>query len=386
MTGKKVRKRTVVGRILGAVLIVLFIIVGAAAILIGYLSIREYHPASIEDIELDGQGKKTVKPGDTLTILTMNTGYAALDKAHDFFMDGGSDVNADSREQVRNNMSGIAGIIQKANADVVFLQEVDIDSNRSKHIDQSQSYYSLRDDDSHAYAANFRCDFIPYPLPFIGKVEGGVITMNTLNAKSAERIALPTSFKWPIRICQLKRCLLLERVPIEGSDKELVLINLHLEAYDEGDAKIAQTKVLADVLKSEYAKGNYCIAGGDFNQTFPSVDPTLYPLKNDDYFKAGVLDTSLFDTAAVSGEEGTPDLPWQFPVDPSAPTARLLNGPYDPQDPNTQYYVLDGFITSPNVQVDAVETMDEGFTYSDHNPVKLTVTLLGQNQSETNQK
>ena len=60
-------------------------------------------PPSIETIELDGEGKNTVKPGDILTILTMNTGYAALDKDHDFFMDGGLECQCDSPEQVRRN-------------------------------------------------------------------------------------------------------------------------------------------------------------------------------------------------------------------------------------------------------------------------------------------
>jgi hypothetical protein len=50
--------------------------------------------------------------------------------------------------------------------------------------------------------------------------------------------------------------------------------------------------------------------------------------------------------------------------------------PYDPGNPDTQYYVIDGFIVSPNVQVDSVETVDAGFEFSDHNPVMLHVTLL----------
>ena len=43
-----------------------------------------------------------------------------------------------------------------------------------------------------------------------------------------------------------------------------MVFNLHLEAYDNGEGKIAQSKKLADVLSQEYAKGNYVIAGGDF--------------------------------------------------------------------------------------------------------------------------
>ena len=54
----------------------------------------------------------------------------------------------------------------------------------------------------------------------------------------------------------------------------------------------------------------------------------------------------------------------------------MLNQAYDADDTeNTQYYVIDGFILSPNVQLNTVKTLDEGFTYSDHNPVKLNVTL-----------
>ena len=62
--------------------------------------------------------------------------------------------------------------------------------------------------------------------------------------------------------------------------------------------------------------------------------------------------------------------------DCSAPTCRLLNRPYDPaEDETTQFYVIDGFIISPNVRLDGVETVNLGFENSDHNPVKLSVSL-----------
>lgn len=359
------RAGRIIKRVIGVVLILIFLVVAAAGALLGYLTLREYKPADTLEVEIEGEGTKTAKIGEPISVLTFNTGYGALDAQQDFFMDGGSGVNGESQEQIQRNLDGISQIIEEANADVVFLQEVDVDSNRSKHINEAEVYYELVSDASHAYATNFRCDFIPYPLPPIGKVEGGIVTLNRFNATEAERIALPTTYTWPVRMCQLKRCLLLERVPIEGTDKELVLVNLHLEAYDDGEAKIAQTQLLANVLKSEYEKGNYCIAGGDFNQSLPSVDTSLYPVINDDYFKAGIVDGSLF-------PEG-----WSFPADDSVPTARLLNQPYDPADPNTQYYMLDGFITSPNVRVESVKTLDEGFAYSDHNPMLLNVTLLG---------
>ena len=62
--------------------------------------------------------------------------------------------------------------------------------------------------------------------------------------------------------------------------------------------------------------------------------------------------------------------------DLGTPSCRLLNQPYNPSDTaNTQYYVIDGFILSPNVQLEEVETLDLGFENSDHNPVRIQVTL-----------
>lgn len=66
---------------------------------------------------------------------------------------------------------------------------------------------------------------------------------------------------------------------------------------------------------------------------------------------------------------------WTFAFADGRPTCRLLNEPYDADDPLTQYYVIDGFLCSPNVTVDSVEVIDGGFRYADHNPVLLRFTL-----------
>jgi endonuclease/exonuclease/phosphatase family metal-dependent hydrolase len=150
---------------------------------------------------------------------------------------------------------------------------------------------------------------------------------------------------------------------VEGTDKELVVVNLHLEAYDDGEGKLAQSKQLREFVEKEFAAGNYVIAGGDWNQIFPEAE-SAYPNTHMDLWTPGYLDP------AELGEG------WSYVWDVTTPTCRLLNQPYDPADAaNTQYYVIDGFLVSPNVKVQSVQTLDEGFTYSDHNPVLLTVSL-----------
>ena len=357
-------------KIVGIVLLILLV---AASLLLGYLQIMEYKPKDEEEVQVSGEGSKTIQEGETVKVLTYNIGYGALDKSHDFFMDGGSDVNADSRQQVLQNMQGISSKVYEVNADVTFLQETDKDSNRSYHIDESAYMQAAFPGTSAAYATNFRCAFIPYPLPPIGKVESGLTTLNQFSVTEASRISLESSFSWPIRLAQMKRCLLVERVPLENSDKELVLVNLHLEAYDsDGEGKKAQTEQLFSFLQEEYEKGNYCIAGGDFNQMFDNIGLEEYPIKDSEYsYQPGNIDTQ--DMA----EKG-----WTFANDASTPTCRLLNQPYKPVSEDTQYYVVDGFITSPNISVESTETLDCSFTYSDHNPVLLTAVLSDSQEEE----
>lgn len=208
---------------------------------------------------------------------------------------------------------------------------------------------------------NYSCPFVPFPWPPMGRVNSGVMTVSDFAVSGdAERISLPCPFSWPVSTANLKRCLLVTRYDLPDTGKQLVVVNLHLEAYDDGEGKAAQTQALFEVLEQEYAAGNYVIAGGDFNQTFPGTLDS-WPITNDEYWAPGVLTDDML-------PEG-----WSFAFDASNPTCRLNNAPYDAE--TSQHYVLDGFIVSPNVNVESVETLDIGFDYSDHAPVVLDITL-----------
>lgn len=354
-------KRTLkrIGKILLSILITLLLIIVGFVI---YLTATEFKPEPVETLELSGQAEKTIRAGGSLSVLSYNIGYGSLDKTQDFFMDGGKNIRPETDANVQANLAGISEIIRQADCDVNFLQEVDQSSKRSYFVDEAAALANQSGGTS-AFALNYSCPYVPFPLPTIGKVQSGLLTLSDFGAESAERIALTGTYTWPVRVAQLKRCLLVERVPLEGSDKELVLVNLHLEAYDDGDAKQIQTEELLKLLTTEYEKGNYCIAGGDFNQTFSSVDASKYPLVDPANWKAGTLSDDVL-------SEG-----WRFAVDDSAPTCRLLNKPYSGNREETQFYVIDGFIVSPNVEVQSVSVIDTDFEYTDHNPVRLEATL-----------
>ena len=333
----------------------------AAALAAGFLTVTEYRPDDVEALAVTGSSSgKKVPVNEPIEIISWNVGFAALGKDADFVMDGGGNVPMADKKTVISNLEGMESILySKDNVSIYLLQEADIDSKRSYHIDFRDEFFLSQN----AFALNYSCPFVPFPwLPF-GRVNSGLLTASDYEVEAAERISLPCPFSWPLRVANLKRCLLVSYLPVEDSDKQLVLINLHLEAYDSGEGKIAQTKQLKEFMQNEYDQGNYVIAAGDFNQLFPDTEK-IYPNTHPENWEVGMLE-----------EDSIPE-GFRYVFDESVPTCRLLNQPYDPEDTvNTQYYVIDGMIVSPNVQVERVETLDEGFVYSDHNPVHFALTL-----------
>ena len=351
----KVFKRVfkIIGIVLAAILLV---VIGFFA----YLSITEFRPDPVQAEEINGHASELDQ--NEFTVLSWNIGYCGLGKESDFFMDGGQEVRPASEALVQKNFDGILEKILDTNADFTLLQEVDSDSARSYGLDQVAGLRQ-KITASSAFALNFCTRFVPYPWPPIGRVNSGLLTLAGSNISEATRISLPCPFSWPVSMVNLKRCLLVTRIPVKGHDQELVLVNLHLEAYDSGEGKLAQSKQLREFVEQEYAKGNYVIAGGDWNQIFPDSEK-VYANKHQELWTPGYLD---------SAELGDG---WSYVWDDSVPTCRLLNQPFDPSDTeDTQYYVIDGFLVSPNVRVESVETLDEGFACTDHNPVLLKVSL-----------
>ena len=336
----------------------LLCVVAAAVLLFAYLTITEFKPAPVEELNVVSGGSSAAAPKE-LKLLSWNIGYAGLGKDSDFFMDGGTHTASADKATVNKYLTGIRGVIDGDDYDFVMLQEVDTNSTRTYGIDETKPLALSNS----VHALNYSCNFVPFPLPPIGKVHSGLFTTSDHTIERAERISLPCPFSWPVSTANLKRCLLVSYIPVEGSDNYLVLVNLHLEAYDDGEGKIAQTKQLNEFIESEYKKGNYVIAGGDFNQVFPDT-LSIYPNEHTDLWAVGALSEDVL-------PEG-----FSFAFDPTTPTCRLLNQPYDPSDTvNTQYYVIDGLILSPNVELVSAQTLDVGFENSDHNPVAVSVVL-----------
>jgi endonuclease/exonuclease/phosphatase family metal-dependent hydrolase len=355
----KPRRRLTPGRIIARVIIVVIVLLLVVAG--GFLALAtamEYRPSETERLTLGkptaGSEIRKVAAGDSVSVLTFNIGYGGLGKSEDFFMDGGQMITPPAKA-VETNLAGIAAALQAHPVDAVLLQEVDTSSKRSHGHDEAGAIREALPGFASAFAFNFRSTYTPYPWPPIGKVDSGLMTLTRFKASLAERVSLPVPFDWPVRLFNLKRCLLIERIPVDGGE-ELILINLHLEAYADDSARDSQMEVLRDIARREYGKGNYVVIAGDFNQTFPGA---RFPARSTNWVP-GIL-----------AESAMPD-GWTITTDVKVATSRLNDKPWDGTN---QLYAIDGFIVSPNVEITEVATVDLGFEHSDHNPVKATLTL-----------
>ena len=364
MEKKKHRVLKIILICVGAFLALIIALVGGFLI---FATATTLKVKDVEDMAINGTVTTKVDASNEIKLLTWNVGYGALDEKQDCYWDGGKGVDGESKEVVINNINAIKSKVKEINPDLFFLQELDLNSKRSYKVNELKMFQDDFDSEyNDSYACNFKAGFVPLPLyNFTGKVEAGISSFSKYQIKDSKRVQLPIPFSWPMKLFNLKRCLLVNRLPIEGSSKELVTINLHLEAYDDGEGKAKQLKQLMDIMDEEYQKGNYVIAGGDFNQTFSNANFKFqkYPKMND--WVCPIIDVNTY-----------PD--FTFSMDDTVPTCRSLYKTYYDNDhgyTNFQHYMLDGFITSNNISVKTIETIDLGFKNTDHNPVIMNVSL-----------
>lgn len=364
-------KKSWIWRIIKLIVVIIILIILAFCSLVAFLTVTEWKPEDVENAQMHrmtdkAELEKNVKTDKEYSLLTFNIGYCGLGEEADFFMDGGKEVLAKDEATVVKNMKGIDKIIKEQNADFNFLQEIDIKSKRSYYVDEKE-FFDKSLGGNTAFAYNYKTLYVPYPvLHHMGRVEAGLYTQSKYDLEQGKRYSLPVPFKWPVRLANLKRCLLVNRIPVEGTDKELVLINLHLEAYDDGEGKKKQTEMLMKFVNDEYAKGNYVIAAGDWNQHFVVHERNNKAPKGK---KEALWNPQKVDL----GEAGKN---WKQVYGTNVDTCRLDNQPYTVKDEHTRTYIIDGAIISPNIKLKQVTNIDEGFKYSDHNPMLMKFELV----------
>lgn len=345
-------------KILRAFLITMLVLAAGFAGLIIYAVITDYRPDEKTAVELS---ETQALEADSLyiSLISWNIGYCGLDRAMDFFYDGGKGVFT-PKEQCLKNLSAVMTFLKSNDTiDFLLLQEVDRNSKRSYKLDEFEMINRHLNYPSNSFGTNYKVFFVPVPPSApMGKVYSGIATFSRYVPSSVFRYTFPGEYGFPKQLFMLDRCFMINRYPLKNG-KELVLINTHNEAYDPGQIRKAQMEYFRDFILAEYDKGNYVIAGGDWNQCPPGFTPGFPGNKARE-------EQMVIPSDYLPGE-------WKWLYDSKNPTNRSINIPYDPEVTTTT--VIDYFLVSPNIITVSVEGINLDFEHSDHNPVKAVVRL-----------
>ncbi len=339
---------------------------------VAYLSIQFYRIEDNQELVINNNQTTKISLGQSYKIMTYNIGFGAYSQDFSFFMDKGETLDgtvingtgsrAKDKDTVLFNTNGAITTASNGAYDFMFFQEVDTKAQRSHCVNQFQMIADSFSNYANTFASNFHSGYLFYPItnPH-GSVNAGIATLSKYQITSSTRRSLPIDMGFFSKFFDLDRCFSVSRLPIEGSNKELVLINLHLSAYDEGGKiRAKQLEMLNSVLAAEYAAGNYIIAGGDFNHDIADSLHTFQTNRKVPEWTQVLPADALIDH-------------FSFASSNTIPTCRSTDGPYVKGESYT--VVLDGYIVSDNVTVSSVANIDTDFMYSDHNPATMTFVL-----------
>ena len=356
-------------KIMKIILIVILAVVLICVVYLGYIfasySRIEDNQELTVDASLSGAAKGSLETNTEYSIMTYNIGFGAYSPDYSFFMDGGTESWAFSKEAVIENVTNAASLVESYDPDFTMMEEVDINGTRSYHVDEYELVRSVLKDYQSSMAVDYDSKFLMYPLtqPH-GANKSSLALFSKYDISSALRRSFPISESFS-KVVDLDRCYEIARVEA-GNGKQLVLITAHLSAYSEDDSvRKGQLDKLFGDIQAEYDKGNYVICGGDFNHDLKLDDST------DDSTVASwahALPRSYMGEnlrLVLDDYMGTDNVAWN--------TTRNADKAYDPA---TSYTVtVDGFIVSDNIEVTDYEHINTGYSNSDHDPVLMKFKL-----------
>lgn len=184
-----------------------------------------------------------------------------------------------SEDEVKHNLQAIADFVNTTQSDVLFINEIDIESKRTAYIDQMQWLLNNTYFNYGAFASNWKAQFIP---------SDGLGRMNTGNAVlSRWKISEAKSIKLPLRGDQdalteyfyLRLNIFQTRINVPGMDNFYAVVT-HLSAFSTDDTKNKQVNVVVKTLEDIDSKGDIFVLGGDFNLLPPNATKTDYCLED----------------------------------------------------------------------------------------------------------
>lgn len=249
-----------------------------------------YHPSETQnEVVYNAPNAISAPLGKELKVLSWNIQYLA-GKNYVFFYDlwaGDGKDDKPSKTDIDATLLETARVIKSENPDIILLQELDNNAERTYSENQLQRLLELIGSEYTSYSASYywKAGFVPHPR-VMGKVgmQLAVISKYKINSSIRHQLPLmPDNFI--IQQFNFKRAILESHIALENN-KELVVLTTHLDAFAQGndtmEKQVAKTASILDSLDN--AKLAWLISG-DFNLLAPGRQYNDLPAGQQRYFK-----------------------------------------------------------------------------------------------------
>ena len=207
---------------------------------------------------ITNQSENTIENDAVFSIVTYNIGYLSG-------MTNNRPITK-PKELFDTNLKKVLTEIKKVNSSIIAFQEIDYNASRSYYINQQNKIANLGYNNI-AKAINWDKKYIPFPyFPInmhFGKVVSGQSILSKYPLKEHKRIVLKRVANAPFYRDALYLDRLAQVVKVVLNKQEVILINVHLEAFNKPTRAHQFKQVLA--LFNSYKNKYPTILLGDFN-------------------------------------------------------------------------------------------------------------------------
>lgn len=219
-------------------------------------------------IQLNSKNIKKVDfPTDSLKIMSWNIKFAG--GRIDFYIDCHGDRVKMTSEEVTGNLSKIVQKINTYNPDILFIQEIDFESDRSGSINMVQWILDHTQLNYGTYASQWDVGYLPEK--FIGKVNTGNAIFSKWELTNAQRISLPLKIEQgPVDLFFYPRRNILTTEIAPPGKKKMYLLNTNIEKSSIDLTRSNQIKLLREkVERLLLGRDKIIVFGGSLNTIPP---------------------------------------------------------------------------------------------------------------------
>jgi endonuclease/exonuclease/phosphatase family metal-dependent hydrolase len=214
---------------------------------------------------------------DTFTIITYNIGYlSGLDNA------ATSNIASQlSKSFYDENLETAVAALKLYNPDFIGFQEIDIASKRSYYVNQVTELANKLGFSAALIGINWDKNYVPFPLSPISAQFGRTLAAQAVLSRfpitQSARIVLEQLKNKPFYYKAFYLDRIAQVAQIDVSGKPLIIINVHLEAFDEA-TRASQTIKVKELAES-YADKHPVLLIGDFNSSLNRASETNPSIK-----------------------------------------------------------------------------------------------------------